>query len=332
VQSNLTMLQTSHSRYAALTEAYNRDRDQLMVLERTLAEAAAAPPPTLSMPTSPRPTSPDADGNTTGTAAQQLQTARSALRGLELRLTPEHPDVARMKRVIAELEVKAEAEALQQPLSTTVAAAPTAPIDRAAVARLEQMRLNAEELRQRIVTRQQESAALQGQISSYTSKIQAAPALESELTELMRDYQTLQDSYTSLLKRSEEAKMGANLERRQIGEQFKVIDGARLPEKPISPDRLRINLLGFAGGFAFGLLLAALFEYRDTSLKTDDDVMTSLALPVLAVIPAMVTSIERARLKRRKLMMASSASALGVIAVAVVVAAWRMRLLDSWLR
>jgi uncharacterized protein involved in exopolysaccharide biosynthesis len=213
-----------------------------------------------------------------------------------------------------------------------VAAAPTAQVDRAAVARLEQMRLNANELQQRIVTRQQEQVALQAQIASYTGKIQAAPALESELTELMRDYQTLQDSYTSLLKRTEEAKMGANLERRQIGEQFKVIDGARLPEKPVSPDRLRINLLGLAGGLAFGLLLAALFEYRDTSLKTDDDVMTSLSLPVLAVIPAMVTSVERARLKKRKLLVASSASALGALVVVVAVAAWRMRLLDSFIR
>lgn len=334
VQSNLTILQTTQNRYAAMAQSYARDRDQLMVLENALAEAAASPPPTLSVPTpAPRPSAGEPGSRPVGTAAQQLESARTALRALELRLTPEHPDVSRMKRAIAELEVKAEAEALQQPLAAgSITNTPTAQVDRAAVARINQMRLNAEELRARLASREEEENRVQAQIAAYTAKVQAAPALESELTELMRDYSTLQDSYTSLLRRSEQARIGANLERRQIGEQFKVIDGARLPERPVSPNRLRINMFGVLGGLAFGLLLAGFFEYRDTSLKTDDDVMTSLALPVLAVIPTMVTSVERARLKRRRVLLASSASAFGLVAVAVAVAAWRLRLLDAWLR
>ena len=43
--------------------------------------------------------------------------ARAALGQLELRLKPEHPDVGRMKRVIRDLEKRAEAEALEAPLS-----------------------------------------------------------------------------------------------------------------------------------------------------------------------------------------------------------------------
>lgn len=335
VQSNLTMLQTTQTRLQSIGDAYSRDRDQLLVVERQLAEAAAAPPPTVPAPAPRAQQMPAVEpGSTpTGSAAQQLQSVRAGLQALEMRLTPEHPDVVRTKRMIAELEVKAEAEALSQPLSAGLTAAgPEAQPDRAAMARLNNLRVTAETLRQRLASQREEEARLQAQIAAYTGKVQAAPSLESDLTELMRDYETLQSSYTSLLKRSEEAKMGANLERRQIGEQFKVIDGARLPEKPFSPDRLRMNLLGALGGFALGVVLVGLLEYRDTSLKTDDDVMTSLALPVLAVIPAMVTSGERARLKRRKLVLASSVSAVGVIAVAVAVAAWRLRLLDNWIR
>jgi uncharacterized protein involved in exopolysaccharide biosynthesis len=237
-----------------------------------------------------------------------------------------------MKRLIAELEVKAETEALEQPLSTASPGVIAGQVDRALQTRIASMRQQAEELRLRLNSRKQEESRLQNQIASYTSKIQTAPALESELTELMRDYTTLQESYTSLLKRSEESKIAVNLERRQIGEQFKVLDGARLPERPISPDRTRINLMGLLGGLAFGLVLAGFFEYRDTSLKSDDDVMTTLALPVLAVIPSMVTTAERARLKRRRLVLASSASALCVIVVAAAIAAWRLRLLDAWIR
>ena len=55
------------------------------------------------------------------------------------------------------------------------------------------------------------------------------PKRESELVELTRDYTTLQTTYQSLLAKREESKIAANLERRNIGEQFKVLDPARVP-------------------------------------------------------------------------------------------------------
>ena len=67
---------------------------------------------------------------------------------------------------------------------------------------------------------------------------------------MTRDYATLQNSYQSLLAKKEDSKIAANLERRQIGEQFKLLDPARLPEKPYSPDRRMLNLFGLFGGLA----------------------------------------------------------------------------------
>jgi polysaccharide biosynthesis transport protein len=151
------------------------------------------------------------------------------------------------------------------------------------------------------------------------------------MTELMRDYSTIQEQYTALLRKSEESKIAVNLERRQIGEQFRVIEGARLPERPISPDRLALNLMGLAVGLGFGIALAALLAYRDTTFKTDDDVVLSLALPVVAVIPAMITTAERRRMKRRRVVLALSASVASVLLVAAVIA-WRLQMLQSWVR
>jgi succinoglycan biosynthesis transport protein ExoP len=125
--------------------------------------------------------------------------------------------------------------------------------------------------------------------------------------------------------------MAANLERRQIGEQFKVVESARLPERPVSPDRVRLNMMGLGGGFAFGLLLIGLLEYRDTTLKTDDDILVSLALPVLAVIPTMITTADRRRQKRRRVLVAVTVSVAVVLSVAAV-AAWRPNLLQAWVR
>ena len=74
-------------------------------------------------------------------------------------------------------------------------------------------------------------------ISMYGQRVASAPSTESQLTELMRDYNTLQGTYQNLLSKSQEAKVAANLERQQIGEQFKVLDPARMPQRAATPNR-----------------------------------------------------------------------------------------------
>jgi len=148
----------------------------------------------------------------------------------------------------------------------------------------------------------------------------------------MRDYNTLQEGYTSLLRKSQDSSIAVNLERRQIGEQFRILDGARLPERPVSPNRLRINILGILTGLSIGLGLVALLEYRDTTFKTDDDIVTTLALPVLAVIPAMTNAGERRAQRRRRMLLAASASIGCMVLAAAVMLAWRLKLVESWLR
>jgi uncharacterized protein involved in exopolysaccharide biosynthesis len=281
----------------------------------------------------PAPVNRRAGGEQNGTtAAQQLETARTELRNLQLRLKDDHPDVGRAKRVVAELEAKAEAEALQQPLSAVTAA----PVQneaaaRATAARAEQIKNEMVEVRARIESERREAARLQESIAQLSGRVQMGPQLQSQLSQLMRDYDTLQDGYTALLKKSEESKLAMNLEQRQIGEQFQIIDGARVPERPISPDRFRINMFGILGGLALGLALVAFLEYRDTSFKSDDDVIATLSLPVLAVIPVMTNAGERRVARRRKLLLAASASVTCMLLAAAVMVVWQYRLLDRFL-
>ncbi len=79
--------------------------------------------------------------------------------------------------------------------------------------------------------------------------------------------------------------MAADLESRQQGEQFRIMDPANLPEKPSFPNRPLFAGAGFGLGLALGLGITLLLEFRDKSLRTEADVQAFLHLPTLAMVP-----------------------------------------------
>jgi polysaccharide chain length determinant protein (PEP-CTERM system associated) len=295
LESNLTVINNTQLQVQALVESINRDRDRLALVERSIADV----------------TTPDAnpelstglagpDGSLpAGTTGQQLEAARQALQQMQLRLKPEHPDIQRIQRLLRDLEKKAETEAMEAPLSPGAPGVkPRSPIEIARANRLRELRQETEGLKKQIAAAQSEEQRLRGLMHAYQGRADATPTRESELVELTRDYDTLQKMYTGLLSKSEESKMALNLESRQIGEQFRTLDPPRVPERPFAPDRERLNAIGALGGLALGLAFAAFLEYRDTTLKTDDDVAVALVMPVLAVVPLMMTDADRRRKRR----------------------------------
>ncbi|MGH9329055.1 MAG: hypothetical protein ACRD09_01315, partial [Vicinamibacterales bacterium] len=133
----------------------------------------------------------------------------------------------------------------------------------------------------------------------------------------------LQTTYRELLTKSEASKMAANLERRQIGEQFRVLDPARVPVSPIGTRRLRINLIGVSSGLLLGLALVALLEIRDSSFRSESDVVEVLALPVLALVPFVEGPADRRRQRQRRVL---AATATVIALVAGGYAFWIMKL------
>jgi hypothetical protein len=90
-----------------------------------------------------------------------------------------------------------------------------------------------------------------------------------------------------------------------------------------------MNLMGLVAGLGVGLALAALLEYRDTTLRTEDDVLVTLSVPVLALVPEIATSRERSlERKRRKWLSLGGAAVVAIAAVAA--AAYRLGWLAGW--
>jgi polysaccharide chain length determinant protein (PEP-CTERM system associated) len=119
----------------------------------------------------------------------------------------------------------------------------------------------------------------------YQTRVEVTPAREQELAILERDYDNMQKNYQSLLDKKLGARIAESLEKRQKGEQFRMIDPANLPTTPEKPDQLRIMLLGLAVGCGLGGGLAVVLEQINPVFRRSEEAENALGLPVLATIP-----------------------------------------------
>ena len=282
LQGNLQSIQNAQMQLQSLNESMNRARERRLLIERQVADAQTLPPE-VAFPAA-GVNSPE--GAVPMSTAQQLEAARARLEVLKLRYTQDYPDVLAQEQAIRDLQARVEEEARRPP-----APAPEkshSPSEVVRQKRLRDLRADLEVVDLQLSSAQAEEERLKKTMAEFSGKIDVVPTRESELVELTRDYSTLQENYSSLLQKREDSKLAANLERRQIGEQFRILDPASRPERPYN-QKLRLGVLlgGPLGGLALGLLLVGFLEYRDSSFKCEDDVLRVLSLPVLAMIPVM---------------------------------------------
>jgi len=325
-EANVQVMHNLQLQIQTLLDSVNRDQDRRLLLQRTLNDLEADAQAVRAVaPVNPT----DAPGAITpATSAERLEAARETLKGLELRLKPEHPDIVYLKRQIADLEGKVKAEA-SQPASPTASRPIRArtPEEANLLRRIQEARQELASVNLSLTSKQTEEKRLRDQVAVFQSRVAASPKLEAELTALTRDYDTVRKSYESLLGKQEDSKVAAALEQRQIGETFKMLDRARLPEGPVSPNRPMIDLMGALAGLGVGLGLIALLEYKDNGLHSEDDVRSVLQLPVLAAIPVIETSYDRNLTRRRRKLQIAGAVVAIVVLAGVGAIAWANGLL-----
>jgi len=163
---------------------------------------------------------------------------------------------------------------------------------------------------------------LNRQIGVYQRRIEMTPKREQELALITRDYETTRDLFRSLLAKRGEADVAADLEQRQKGETFRVIEPATLPERPAGPNRLRLLLVGVALALGAAGVAVILAEQVDTSYRRVDEVRATAGVPVLSTIPRIVTETDRlgALRQRRLAVVAVTAGLMLVIGTSFVVA------------
>ena len=223
--------------------------------------------------------------------AEELAQARAQLQVMEGRLTDAHPDVRRLRRRVAQLEAQVQVRR-RRPRHPGPASPPRRAAARQTAAellrerRIRDTRAELDAINRRILALQKDQQRLQQETSLYQARLEAAPIRESEQIELMRDYETVQELYRRLLAKHEESKIAAN-----HGEPARSASSSAcsIPrsfrERPFSPDRAQAERLGIVLGLLIGLGIVAALEFTDSTLKSEEDIRTVLALPVIATIP-----------------------------------------------
>src|SRR5262249_11946255 len=157
--------------------------------------------------------------------AQQLERAKAGLQLALTHLKEDHPDVKVARRQISDLEAKLAAEQ-SRPNDGSTPDRPLPAAERLRQQKIRDARVQIADTDRQLTEKQEQERKLRAVVADYQARLDAVPKRESDLIELTRDYATLQTTYQSLLSKREEAKLAANLERRNIGEQFKVLDPA----------------------------------------------------------------------------------------------------------
>jgi polysaccharide chain length determinant protein (PEP-CTERM system associated) len=296
LDTNLRILERLQSQFEQLSRNVRDTENRKLIIQKEIAAAEKGESSaSLSLPPQ-------------GEETSDPVSLKNQLAALEAKYTQKHPDVVRLKKRIAGSETKESSVGSdsEKEETTTTRVHPTL-IRSLNDIELERISLNVEVKK------------LKSQIKGYQTRVEDTPRREQELLSLKRDYGNVMELYNSLLNRKLEAQIALNMEKKQKGEQFRIIDPARLPRLPFKPNVKNIILLTIVLGLGLGGGLAYLVEIRDTSYKTPEEVEKELQLPVLISMPIQYTKKELKRIKRKRVLAFTSVavgfslSAIGIV-------------------
>ena len=211
-----------------------------------------------------------------------LQTRRKELDELSRRYSAKHPDVILLKAELAAAEKASQADKSQSAGGRTVFSSVASPLGQ--VLQKQIGGLDAE-----IKSIQSQAESLRTQVATYQSRIDNTSVRGIDLSKISRTYEITLRKYQDLLAKGLESELSENMEKKQKGEQFQILDPANFPIKPARPNRQMIVLIGLLAGLGGGFALAFLWDNFNSSFRRSEDLTAYVNLPLLATIPALVT-------------------------------------------
>lgn len=301
-EANLRTLERLQAQLSSTQEMTRRAAERKQQITQALAEIDQSPAGTAVQPPPPA-----------GSLAARLSLLRQELTQLQTKFSDKYPDVIYTKEQIRMVEAdlareQAAASALpKQDRKPGLRVVPANSYIQSLMSQLDQANIE-------LKTSAEQLSGLQRQIATYDRRIENTPRREHELALITRDYEATRDLFRSLLGKREEAGIAADLEQRQKGENFRIMDAAMMPDRPTGPNRLRLLLVGLVLAVGASAAAVVIAENVDTSFRRVDEVRSKLPVPVLSSIPRITTEADVRRLNRQR-RLATAGLAIGLLAI-----------------
>lgn len=283
--------------------------------------------------------------------ADRLKAVKSQYVTSGSRLSPDHPDIKRMRREIEALEAELKGEGdtttlerelagtrvllaeakerysddhpdvkrLQRTVATLqvrlkhAAAAKQSPLPTSKPDNPAYVQIQAQLDANRTDVRslEQTKQELKEKLAQYEERLIQTPQAEREYRALNRRYENALAKYNETKAKLMEAQLSESLEKERKGERFTLIEPPLLPEKPFSPNRPAILFLGMVFSVAGGIGTTALKESLDQTVRDARDLMRLTGAYPMSVIAAIETREEVSR--RSRIRIAAILAAVAVI-------------------
>jgi len=206
-----------------------------------------------------------------------LSVLQKQLEELQAKYNDNYPEIIRVKT-----EIESVKSQIRNSTHATIASPELSKIN----AQISAIRASEESLRRYIATNQ--------------SLLRNVPTAKAGLEQLEIERNNQKDLYNKLFARQGQSEVGKQMEVQDKSMTFRVVDPAILPTRPVSPNRLKIMLLGFVGSVAgaFGILF--LLDSMDSTIKSSEAAKL-FGVPVLAVIPKIDDPAQLALQKKNSL-------------------------------
>jgi len=296
MDTNVSQMNALEGRLSSLTEAQSRNSEQRMLID---SELHTAKDRLASIRTG---GSPQAQARSEKLIAldHEIETLENNIASMKDRYTDSYPDLQAARDQLGQLKRQREEAANEKPAKTEAA------IESPAITR---ERLDAqgavEQLQAQLKANGLEAQQLSGQLASvnnalraYQSRIETAPAGQSEYANLLRDRDLAKQRYEDMETRLQKSTLSVDLERNKEGETLEVLDAASLPVEPTAPKRGMIVPIGAVIGLLIGVILVAIREVKDTSLKNLKDARLYTQLSILGSIPLLENDLVVQRRKQ----------------------------------
>ncbi len=209
----------------------------------------------------------------------RIDAQKRNLDSLLQRYTEQHPDVVGARKLIAQLEEQKRQEVLARRKASAgqVVSDNGNPVVQQLKVALTEAAANVASLRARV-------SEYQSRFNELSSTVRRQPEIDSEFSQLNRDYDILKKSYEALVSRRESASMSEQMGTTTGVADFRMIDPPRVSPTPVAPNRMLFLPLVLIGSLLAGMAVSFVVSQVRPTFIDGRSLSDVTGFPVLGIV------------------------------------------------